>query len=219
MKLRQTHSILLPFITRPVCSDCASLPHALGQWIDEELQPIVRQQHTYFRDSLELKSKLSNLTLPPNASLFTYDAVSMYTNINTYDCIKPIVKFLCSAECKAKYPSVKTEVLIKALELVVRNNHMRFDDIIMLQLIGIAMGMSPALTIANLYVAIFESQKVLPWLEVCLLFSTTTSVFGSTTLTLPRTSSSGIASSALSTQGSSLENSPSKPIASTSWTS
>ena len=36
-----------PTSTRPVCSDCASLPHALGQWVDEMLQPIVQAQHTY----------------------------------------------------------------------------------------------------------------------------------------------------------------------------
>jgi len=41
------------------------------------------------------------------------------------------------------------------------NNHMRFGDIIVKQLSGIAMGMSPAPTIANLYVAIYEEMHVL----------------------------------------------------------
>ncbi len=26
----------------PVCSDCGSLPHSLGRWVDEQLQPIVK---------------------------------------------------------------------------------------------------------------------------------------------------------------------------------
>ena len=30
----------LPISTRPVCSDCASLPHSLGKWVDIQLQPI-----------------------------------------------------------------------------------------------------------------------------------------------------------------------------------
>ena len=30
-----------PISTRPVCSDCASLPHALGQWVDKQLQPSI----------------------------------------------------------------------------------------------------------------------------------------------------------------------------------
>ena len=41
------------------------------------------------------------------------------------------------------------------------NNRMRFGDIIVKQLSGIAMGMSPAPTIANIYVAIYEEMHVL----------------------------------------------------------
>ena len=74
-----------PIKTRPVCSDCASLPHALGEWVDEMLQPLVKAQATYFKDSFALKKWLNSLTLPANSSLFTYDAVSMYTNIYTED--------------------------------------------------------------------------------------------------------------------------------------
>ena len=53
-----------PVKTRPVCSDCASLTHALGQWVDEQLQPIVKAQHTYFKNSFELKEELLTLKLP-----------------------------------------------------------------------------------------------------------------------------------------------------------
>ena len=57
--------------TRPVCSDCGSLSHALGQWVDEILQHIVQAQHTYFKNSFELKQELNQLNLPPNASIST----------------------------------------------------------------------------------------------------------------------------------------------------
>ena len=83
-----------PISTRPVYSDCASLPHALGQWVDEMLQPIVQVQETYIQDSFTFKAEISKLTLPPNASIFTYDAIPMYTNIDTLDCIASISEFL-----------------------------------------------------------------------------------------------------------------------------
>jgi hypothetical protein len=67
--------------TCPVCSDCTSLPHALGQWVNEQLQPIVKGQATYFKKSMDLKKELDKITLPPNELIFTYNAVSMYTNI------------------------------------------------------------------------------------------------------------------------------------------
>ena len=64
--------------TRLVCS---------GQWVDEMLQPIVQAQHTYFKNLFALKQELNTMVLPLNASLFTYDAVSIYTHINTEACI------------------------------------------------------------------------------------------------------------------------------------
>ena len=85
-----------PIKTRPVCLDCASLPHALGEWVDEILQPLVKSQAKYFRDSFALKRWLNSLILPANSSLFTYDAVSMYTNIDTEDCIAALSAFLLS---------------------------------------------------------------------------------------------------------------------------
>jgi hypothetical protein len=71
-----------PVSTRPVCSDCASIVHPLSKWLNYALQPIVKEQHSYFKDLFELKQQLDNLNLPPNASLITFDAVSMYTNID-----------------------------------------------------------------------------------------------------------------------------------------
>jgi hypothetical protein len=58
----------------------------------------------------------------------------------------------------------------KALELVMFNNRMRFGDIIVKQVSGIAMGMSPAPTIANLYVAIYEEMHVLKYVPSTVLY-------------------------------------------------
>ncbi|KAL7525345.1 hypothetical protein ACHAXR_000963, partial [Thalassiosira sp. AJA248-18] len=133
-----------PISTRPVCSDCASLPHALGQWVDEQLQPIVKAQPTYFKNSFTLKQELDRMTLPVNASLFTYDAVSMYTKIITQDCIARLSEFLLKASTYNKFQNYSPKALIDAIKIVMLNNRMRFGDIIVRQLIGIAMGMSPA---------------------------------------------------------------------------
>jgi hypothetical protein len=47
---------------------------------------------------------------------------------------------------------------------------MRFGDILVKQLVGIAMGMSPAPSIANIYVAIHEAQSILKWLNICIRY-------------------------------------------------
>ena len=157
-----------PIKTRPVCSDCASLPHALGEWVDEMLQPMVKAQHTYFRDSFALKKELDALTLPANSSLLTFDAISMYTKIGIEDCIARLTAYLRDPATRRAF-DYSPNALIEAIDIVMRNNRMRFGDIIVRQLIGVAMGMSPAPSIANLYVAIHENKEVLKFLSTTIL--------------------------------------------------
>jgi len=143
-----------PIFTRPICSDLASLPHSLGQWVDLALQPVVTNQPTF-----ALKRELNELLIPPNASLFTYDAVLMYTYIEIDDCLKRISTFLSTI-----WNRVECAAVTSGMEIVMRNNRMRFGDLIFHQIRGVAMGMSPAPTIANLYVAIYEATHILPLL-------------------------------------------------------
>ena len=83
----------------------------------------------------------------------------MYPSIDTADCLARPSGYLSQAEISSKYEKEPT-ALLEAIELVMLNNRMRFGDIIVKQLSGIAMGMSPAPTIANLYVAIYEELHV-----------------------------------------------------------
>ena len=176
----------LPIAGRPVCSDCGSLPHALGRYVDAMLQPIVQDQALYFKNSAELKTDLEDLALPANASLFTYDAVAMYPSIITSDCLACLSGYLAKVEVSGKYGFSST-ALLEAIELIMFNNRMQFGDIIVKQISGIAMGMSPAPTIANLYVAIYEESHVLKFLPSPVLYlcrlSTTDSEYGYTTQT------------------------------------
>ena len=159
-----------PIKTRPVCSDCASLPHALGMWVDEMLQPMVKAQHTYFKDSYTLKLELNKLVIPKNSTIFSFDAVSMYSKIDTEDCISRLTTFLLQPATQARFKHYNAEALIKAIKLVMRNNRMRFGDIIVKQLVGIAMGMSCAPALANLYVAIHEQAHLLKFLSSSILY-------------------------------------------------
>jgi hypothetical protein len=113
-----------PISGRPVCSDCGSLPHALGRWVDETLQPIVKDQALYLKNSAALKEELERMEMPPNASLFTYDAVTMYPSINTTQCIARL-DYLSSPEISSKY-GFSPKALLEALTLVMLNNSMRF---------------------------------------------------------------------------------------------
>jgi hypothetical protein len=77
MKVHKT-----PWSTRPIVSCSGSLLYAIGVWVDRKLQIIAQKQKSYFKNSRSLKDDITSLRLPPNAQLFTADAVSMYTNIH-----------------------------------------------------------------------------------------------------------------------------------------
>ena len=68
----------------PIISCPGSLLHGLGVWVDHKLQEVAQKTISYFKNMLELKKQLLNLHLPPNACLFTTDAMSTYTNIPTH---------------------------------------------------------------------------------------------------------------------------------------
>jgi hypothetical protein len=106
-----------PISGRPVCSDCGSLPHALGQWVDETLQPIVQDQALYCKNSAELKSEMEQFDLPANISLFTYDAIAMYPNINTTQCIDQLSNYLTDPNISSKF-GYSPAALVDAIKLV-----------------------------------------------------------------------------------------------------
>jgi hypothetical protein len=143
-----------PWSTRPIVSCCGSITHGLARWLDQQLQPIVKKLPNYITSSLDLKQKLSQLSLDwSKVRLFTCDAISMYTNIDTDHALIVISDFL---RRHPAYNDMAVEPIIKALEIVMRNNVFRFGDTFWLQISGSAMGTPPACMYATLYFAINE---------------------------------------------------------------
>jgi hypothetical protein len=56
------------------------------------------------------------------------------------------------------------------MEILMKKNRMKFGDLVFRQIHGVAMGMSPAPTIVNLYVAIYEAMHILPLLNSSLFY-------------------------------------------------
>ena len=150
-----------PWTTRPIVSCSGSLLYHLGIWVDSHLQKMATVQKTYIKNSRELKEliTLQLRTLPPGAKLFTADATSMYTNINTGMAIIEIAQYL--HQRSNQFATIPADALIDALTIIMRNNVFRFGDTFWHQLQGTAMGTPPAPTYANLFFAIHEN-RILP---------------------------------------------------------
>jgi hypothetical protein len=84
-----------PWKTRPIVSISGSLLHGLGRWVDKHLKQYSTSIPSYISSSFKLKDEIITLpTLPPTARLFTYNAVSMYTNISTSHALSEIRRHL-----------------------------------------------------------------------------------------------------------------------------
>ena len=138
--------------TRPIVSTSGTLLYAVGVWCDEKLQIAAQKQRSYFKNTFDLKKDLDNVVLPPNAYLFTSDAVSMYTNIPTTLALQKIGEYLR----KEKFPGIPVDDLMRALRLIMKYNVFQFGDTFWKQKTGTAMGTPPAPPWATLFFAIFE---------------------------------------------------------------
>jgi hypothetical protein len=98
-----------------------------------------------------------------------YNAITMYPNINTAQCIKRLSNYLTNPNISSRF-GYSPVGLLDAIKLVMENNHLRFGDMIVKLVSGIAMGMSPALTIANLFVEIYEKTHVLQYVPHVVLY-------------------------------------------------
>jgi hypothetical protein len=154
-----------PLQTRPIVSISGSLLDGLGRWVDKVLQPYFKTIPSAIRNSIQLKDMLTELgPLPPNARIFTCDAISMYTNINTTHALAVIKQFLRRQnELSTMH---ERNAAIEALELIMKNNLVQFGDTYWLQLNGTAMGVSPSCVYATLYFASHEQRILLKYPEL-----------------------------------------------------
>ena len=109
---------------------------------------------TYLIKSTELKTEFKALQLLPHACLFTADAVSMYTNINTEVALFEISAFLCVN--KNIYRDISTDALITELGIVMRNNVFTLGNTTWKQGTSAAMGKPLSPLYATLYFGIHE---------------------------------------------------------------
>lgn len=91
--------------------------------------------------------------LPPHAKLATFDAVSMYTNIDTDHAMTVFADFLRHHPlCK----NIPADLVLDLLDLIMRRNIFKFSDRYFHQQRGTAMGAPPAVVYATIYFAIKE---------------------------------------------------------------
>jgi hypothetical protein len=68
---------------RLVVSTHSSLLAIFSVWLDYKMKDLLHLVQSFLKDSYSLIKELKELQLPDSALLFTADAISMYTNIDS----------------------------------------------------------------------------------------------------------------------------------------
>ena len=167
-KFRMTPKVhKIPWKLRPIVCCCGTLLNHLSRWVDYWFQKLRHHIPSYIKDSSQLLSRLKELQvngrLPPNIWVFTADARSMYTNIDSEHALEVIGKWLDKLHRDGLLPQNFPLAAVKeAMALVMQNNVFEWGDLYFLQLLGTAMGTSAACMWATIYFAVHENNTLLP---------------------------------------------------------
>jgi len=153
-----------PWKMRPIVCCVGTFMNCLSRWVDYWLQQLTPHVGTYLKDSHTLLKKIQSLEdLPPNAHLFTADANSMYTNIDTAHALSVISRWLDQLHADGLLPAkFPLEAIKSGMALVMENNIFEWGDLFFLQLSGTAMGTSCACMWATIYFWTHEKDVLLP---------------------------------------------------------
>ena len=139
---------------RPIISDCSSESYATAEYIEHFLKPLANKHDAFLKDTLDFLNKIKQETVAKDDLLVTFDVVSMYPNI----CHQMGLAAIKDAFQNNPDPRRPDDEILKLLEINLKCNDFTFNDETFLQLTGTAMGKRFAPSLANIFMAQWESQ-------------------------------------------------------------
>ena len=139
---------------RPIVSDCGSESYRVSQFIDSFIRPISMLHPSYLKDTYDFVSKIRNQRIPKGSFLVTGDVTALYTNMR-FDRTLETVRTALQKHPDPKRPD---DLLLKLLDITMRNNDFEFDGETYLQICGMAMGKTYAPGLADIYMEEFDEK-------------------------------------------------------------
>jgi len=158
--LPKTHKQIRPPPGRPIVASIGAPTEKISAFIDDILQPFVKNLPSYIKNSNHFLERLAEIPqpLPKDVILVTIDVVSLYTNIPHDEGIKAIEHFL---EKRPKGTLPTTGFLTKLIAMILTMNNFTFMNKHFLQKKGTAMGTKMAPSYANLFMGLCEQTFLL----------------------------------------------------------
>ena len=158
-KVHKPHEPNTALPPRPIVSGSGSITENLGVYVEHNIKHIANKHESYLQDTphfLRIIEEInSGSPLPDNALLATLDITGAYTNIPQEDGTQVLKEALDDTP--------KSDFIVKLMELLLKHNLFEFHSATWKQEIGTAMGVHPAPSYANVYLAkrIDQLTKVL----------------------------------------------------------
>ena len=149
---------------RPVVSSIDCHTTKISKYIDNQLQPHVKELKSYVKDSTDFIRKINSMEkIPDNSILVTMDVRSLYTNIPNKEGIEAV-------ETTLKRKNIGTTIISTFLRLVLTLNNFVFNSQNYLPIKGCAMGTKCAPSYANIFMGMFEERYIYPLIEKISIF-------------------------------------------------
>jgi len=158
-----------PMTLRPVVSSSSSFLSIFSVWLDHKMKTLIPLVQSYIQNSITVANDLKSLEIPEGALLFSADATSMYTNIDTETGVSAIRDFIAT-NLRYLPQDFPTELFLQILSIVMENNIFTFAGTYWLQLSGTAMGTPAACAYATVSYGHHENTKILPAFRSQLLY-------------------------------------------------
>ena len=141
---------------RPIVSACNSSIDNISKYVDYVLKPLMQSLPSYVKDTTDFIQKLKSSKLAhANSYLVTLDVSSLYTNIPHKDGLDACRGFLNNTSASNELP---VNSVLKLIQLVLENNHFRFNKENYIQKMGTAMGSPMAPAYASLFMGKLEQE-------------------------------------------------------------
>ena len=155
--LTKTHKVNLS--SQPIISGCDSPTKSISaQFVDSLLQPIMKEQQSYIKDTTQFLNFIEGTRVPQNAILVSMDVTSLYTNIPQEEGITTIGHAYDTFYTAT--PPIPTHYLREMLRLILQENSFQFNGKNFLQTHGTAMGTKTAVSFANIFMAKIETAII-----------------------------------------------------------
>ncbi|XP_078682439.1 uncharacterized protein LOC144916914 [Branchiostoma floridae x Branchiostoma belcheri] len=149
-----------PLKMRPIVSGINSITYHLARHLADLLKPLVGQSEEHIKNSLDLVTKIREVTLEDGEVLTSFDVTALFTSVPGKEVVGMAVS---RAE---KDPTWKDRTLLTPKEfgelllLVVSTTYFQYNDVIYEQTFGMAMGSPLSPVLANLFMEEFERKAL-----------------------------------------------------------